>query len=130
MIRRVFAYTLLSLVAISGSTLVPSKARGMQDSCREGRDAWVADNLAKMESIRAGMTRGQLMQVFTTQGGFSNGLRRTFVSRECLYFKVDVEFKPFGRPDRDSNGRVTVEEDARDVIVKISRPYLEFAVTD
>jgi hypothetical protein len=70
------------------------------------------------------------MKVFRTEGGFSTGLRRTFVSRECAYFKVDVEFRAVGRPDRDSDGRVTLEEDARDIIVKISRPYLQFAIAD
>jgi hypothetical protein len=35
-----------------------------------------------------------------------------------------------GRPDRDSDGRATLEEDARDIIVKISRPYLQFTVAD
>ena len=76
------------------------------------------------------MTREELMKVFGTEGGLSTGLHRTFVSRECPYFKVDVEFRAVGRPDRDSGGRVTLEEDARDIIVKISRPYLQFSIVD
>jgi len=76
------------------------------------------------------MTREELMKVFRTEGGLSTGLHRTFVSRECPYFKVDVEFRAVGRPDRDSDGRVTLEEDARDIIVKISRPYLQFSIVD
>ena len=76
------------------------------------------------------MTREELMKVFRTEGGLSTGLHRTFVSRECPYFKVDVEFRAVGRPDRDSDGRVTLEEDARDVIVQISRPYLQFSIAD
>jgi hypothetical protein len=83
-----------------------------------------------MESIRPGVTREELMRVFRTEGGLSTGLHRTFVSRECPYFKVDVEFRAVGRPDRDSDGRVTLEEDARDIIVKISRPYLQFSIVD
>jgi hypothetical protein len=70
------------------------------------------------------------MKVFTTEGGLSNGLRRTFVSRDCSYFKIDVEFKAVGRPDRDSDGRVTLEEDSRDIIVRVSLPYLQFAIGD
>jgi hypothetical protein len=83
-----------------------------------------------MESIRPGMAREELMKVFRTEGGLSTGLHRTFVSRECPYFKVDVQFRAVGRPDRDSDGRVTLEEDARDIIVKISRPYLQFSIVD
>ena len=70
------------------------------------------------------------MKVFRTEGGLSTGLHRTFVSRESPYFKIDVEFRAVGRPDRDSDGRVTLEEDARDVIVKLSRPYLQFTIAD
>jgi hypothetical protein len=83
-----------------------------------------------MQTIKPGMTRNDLLKVFTIEGGLSTGLQRTFVSRDCLYFKVDVEFEAVGRPSRDQDGRVTLMEDGRDVIVKISRPYLEFAVFD
>ena len=107
-----------------------AKPTAPQDSCPQTRDEWVKDTLAKMESIRPGMTREELMKVFRTEGGLSTGLRRTFVSRECAYFKVDVEFRAVGRPDRDSDGRVTLEEDARDVIIQISRPYLQFSIGD
>ena len=68
--------------------------------------------------------------LFTTEGGLSTGLRRTFVSRDCPYFKVDVEFQAVGRPDRDGNGRVTLVEDGQDIIQKISRPYLQFTIAD
>jgi hypothetical protein len=109
---------------------VKSIASSPQDSCSENRDEWVKDSLEKMESIRPGMTREELMRLFRTEGGLSTGLHRTLVSQECPYFKVDVEFRGVGRPDRDSEGRVTLEEDARDVIVQISRPYLQFGIAD
>jgi hypothetical protein len=83
-----------------------------------------------METIKPGMTRGDILAVFTTGGGLSTGLRRTFVSRDCPYFKVDVEFKAVGRADCDKQGRVTLDEDSRDIIVKISRPYLQFSIMD
>jgi hypothetical protein len=57
-------------------------------------------------------------------------LQRTFVSRDCGYFKVDVKFRAVGGPDRDSDGRVTDIEDPRDEIVEISRPYLGFSIMD
>jgi hypothetical protein len=76
------------------------------------------------------MARGDLLKVFTMEGGLSTGLQRTFVSRECPYFKVDVEFQAVGRPDRDEDGRVTMVEDSRDIILKISQPYLQFSIKD
>jgi len=83
-----------------------------------------------MQTIKPGMTREALLTVFTTEGGLSTGLQRRFVSRDCPYFKVDVEFQAVGRPNRDGDGRVTLEEGSQDIILKISRPYLQFSVLD
>ena len=96
----------------------------------DGHVAWVIEVLKRMLTIKPGMTREALLKVFTTDGGLSTGLHRTFVSRDCPYFKVDIEFKAVGRPDRDDQGRVTLTEDPRDLIVTISRPYLAFSVID
>ncbi len=83
-----------------------------------------------MEAVRPGMTREELLKVFKTEGGLSTGLHRTFVSQDCPYFKVDVDFEAVGRPDQGEDGRVTLEEDSRDIIVKVSRPYLQFTIAD
>ena len=76
------------------------------------------------------MTRADLLKVFTTEGGLSTDLRRTYVYRGCPYIKVDVEFDAVGRPARDSEGRVTLLEGDRDIMTKISKPYLEWNVLD
>lgn len=83
-----------------------------------------------MEAIKPGMTRETLLTVFKGEGGLSTGLQRTYVSQDCPYFKVDVEFEAVGRPNRDIDGRVTLVEDPRDRITKISRPYLQFSILD
>jgi hypothetical protein len=83
-----------------------------------------------MESIHPGMTRENLLTVFTIEVGLSTGLRRTFVSRDCPYFKVDVEFQAVGRPERDGEGRVTLVAGNEDIILVISKPYLEFSIMD
>jgi hypothetical protein len=59
-----------------------------------------------MQKIKVGMTRADLLKVFTTEGGLSTSLNRTFVYRDCSYIKVDVEFEAVGRPARDADGRV------------------------
>jgi hypothetical protein len=92
--------------------------------------AWVAAAMIRMQTIKAGMTRSDLLSAFTPEGGPSTGSRRTYVSRDCPYFKVDVEFQAVGRPDRDKDGRVTLVEDSRDVILKVSQPYLQFSILD
>jgi len=91
---------------------------------------WVARALEKMETIKPGMTRQDLLEVFSTEGGLSTGLRRTFVSQDCPYFKVVVEFKAVAQPDRGNAGFVTSVEDNRDIIVSVSKPFLQFSITD
>ncbi len=95
---------------------------------RRDHEAWLTQVLGKMGTIKPGMTRWDVLHVFraeegaprlfTTVGGPPTGLRReTFVSQDCPYFKIDVEFKP----EAVSN---------RDVIVKVSKPYVQFATTN
>ncbi len=107
-----------------------SQAETSQSPPSCDHSAWVVQTLLKMNTIKAGMTREALLKVFTIEGGISTRLRRTFVSRSCPYFKVDVQFQAVDHPNRESDGRVTIIEDGRDVIVKISTPYLQFAIAD
>lgn len=92
--------------------------------------AWVTEVLKRMQTIKPGATRRAVLTVFTTEGGLSTGLRRTYVSRDCPYFKVDVEFQAVGRPNRDADGRETLVEGDEDIILEISRPYLQFSIGD
>ena len=101
-----------------------------QEPCAADHREWVGDELKKMETIKPGITRERLLEIFTTEGGTSTSLQRTFVSRDCPYFKVEVTFEAVGRPRHDDEGRVSLEEDRRDVIVKISQPYPQFSIVD
>jgi len=127
MTRRLLALALLSTTLIEPSALHAAPRQGQTPSSLD-HVFWVAEALKRIETIKPGMTREDLLRVFTTEGGLSTGLHRTFVSRDCPYFKVDVTFEAVGRPSRDSGGRVTLQEDSRDVIVQISRPYLQFMI--
>lgn len=130
MIRRLLVLISLSMITISSWSSVRLTHSGSQEACAQDHQVWVTHALEKMETIKPGMTREELLRVFTTEGGLSTGLHRTFVSMDCSYFKIDVDFEAVGRPNRDKDGRVTLEEGQRDIIVKISRPYLQFSITD
>jgi hypothetical protein len=108
--------------------IVAAPSRAQQTS--RAHVAWVADVLTKMQTIKPGMTRKTLLTVFTTEGGLYTDLRRTFVSRDCPLFKIDVEFQAVGRPAQDKDGRVTLAEGDDDIIVKVSAPYLQFSIRD
>lgn len=130
MIRRLFVLLLLSIIAIGGSASFRPTQSASSEPCAQDHEVWLTHILEKMEPIKPGMTRMDLLKVFKTEGGLSTGLRRTFVSRECPFFKVVVEFKAVARPDSDNAGFATLSEDNRDTIVKISKPYVQFATAD
>jgi hypothetical protein len=98
-------------------------AASSSQAAPEDHAAWVAETLQRMMTVKPGMTRGDLLTVFTTEGGLSTPWERRYVSRDCRYFKVDVKFEPAG-------GQVTSTEDNRDIIRTISRPYLQFSIAD
>lgn len=122
---------MLASSAICGAAITHADYKEEQErKSRQAHMAWVSEVLQRMLTIKPGMTRKTLLTVFTTEGGLSMGLQRTFVSRDCPYFKVDVTFHAVGRPDRDTDGRVTSIEGDDDNILTISRPYLAFSVMD
>jgi len=131
MISRFLLLAVLSGVAVSGAiSFRPTEETSRVQALDKDHTAWVGESLKRMQTIKPGMTRTDLLKVFATEGGLSTGLQRTFVSQDCPYFKVDVEFEAVGRPSRDANGRVTLVEGNHDIIVKISRPYLQFSIMD
>jgi hypothetical protein len=129
MMQRLRVSVLLAGASIGGANALQASPQAEGQSPR-GHVAWVVQALMRMQTIKPGMMREALLAVFTTEGGISTGLRRTFVSRDCPYFKVDVEFQAVGRPNRTEDGRVTFVEGSQDIILKISRPYLEFSILD
>jgi hypothetical protein len=131
MVIRLLVFAVLSSAAIGSAISVRATP---QQSQRQSTDmehvAWVGQSLKRMQTIQPGMTRSDLLKVFTMEGGISTALHRTFISRDCPYFHVEVEFKAVGRPNHDANGRETMVEGSQDTIIKISRPYLQSPIAD
>jgi hypothetical protein len=130
--RRAAGIALLIGLASGGSAPIHGARLLEQAQSQPNHVKWVEETLGRMQTVVPGMTRTQLLAVFNTEGGAVTRLRRTYVSRECPYFKVDVEFEAVGRQDRkDAEGRVlTLVEGPDDRIVRISRPYLQFSTLD
>jgi hypothetical protein len=82
--------------------------------------AWVAGVLRATQTITVGMTRSDLMKMFTTEGGLSTISQRTYIYRQCPFIKVDVKFTASSHD----------EELPTDKIVEVSRPYLAWSVMD
>lgn len=108
---KILQTALLLLVAISGSAFSQDKSH----------EEWVEQSLAHIESVKPGMTRAQLLKVFSEEGGLSTPSHRTYVYQECHYFKVDVDFSI--KPGQAS-------ENPTDEIARISVPYIALSILD
>ena len=117
---------LITTVAVGLITLVciapglPSQSGG---TGTDEHTAWIAKSLKEMESVKAGMTRGELLKVFKEEGGISTRKWRRYAYRDCRYIKVDVEFEPAGDPNQ-------MNPNSLDKITKISKPFLEWSIAD
>jgi hypothetical protein len=85
--------------------------------------------LTDVSSIQSGMTRAELLRVFTTEGGLSTRDEQRYVYRRCPYIKVMVTFRRPADADDDWGG-APEEERAGDIIQSISKPFLEYSITD
>lgn len=107
-----------------------SRTQVQDESVPEGSDyaqertKWIAKVLRQIQKIQPGMTRQDLLKVFTTEGGLSNRFQRTYVYSGCSFIKVNVRFKA---TKDEANALI---EDSDDVIESISQPYLAWGVTD
>jgi len=83
-------------------------------------DRWVGKALKDMQAIRVGMTRQDVLTVFTQPGGFfySSRAKGTYAYKKSPYIRIDVEFSPAAGTD------ASAPENPKDVITAISKPYL------
>lgn len=125
--KRRRALVMLASSAIGAGALNASSSD--RDQQCEDHEAWVADVLQEILTVKPGMTRRDLLELFTTGGGISSRTWRTYVSKRCVLFQVDVEFQAVGEPDIGDTPGFLYEADD-DIILKISRPYLQFEVKD
>ena len=82
---------------------------------------WVLKVMREIDTVRAGMTRKELMKVFKEEGRISTRTHRTYVDKDCPYVKVDVVFSSVDAEE---------QEGGDDKIVSISGPYLAYAIMD
>lgn len=124
--RRTILRHLATAAVWGGMTQFASPAKSQCDSQSDHR-AWVEQSLERMLTIQPGVTRHELMKVFTTEGGISTAMQRTFVSRDCPYFKVNVNFRRAVQGDKQTDWLQELDDD---VITTISGPYLQFSIMD
>ena len=118
---RIIAILLFAVVIV---LLVVSFANPQKvKSSATNHSQWVANSLKEIQTVKVGMTRQDLLKIFTTEGGWATRRSRTYVYRQCHYIKVHVEFESVGEPKDNSR------EFGNDKIIS-PKPYLENMVID
>jgi len=115
-LKKSFVLPLLWMVVIVGQSVYSQSL----SKTEQEHMAWIDSVLRSIHTVKVGMTRADLMKVFTTEGGISDAMQRTYIYRGCGYIKVDVKFAATGPFDERPDDR----------ILEISRPYLDWAVSD
>lgn len=87
---------------------------------------WIQHVIRSLSNITPGMRRKALNRILDEDGGMSSRSQGRYAYRHCPYIKVDVEFSPV---DEDAS-RSADGWSPDDKIVKISRPYLEYPISD
>ena len=114
----------ISSISLLMSIIIISARTGQTETETITHSEWVQRSLTAIETIKVGMTRQDLLKLFTVEGGISTRTSRTYVFRECPYIKVNVRFEPVGAPQDKLKGH------DQDRIISISKPYLERSVID
>jgi len=120
-----FAIALLSVSSLHnayGAPKAPSARTVDAQAAASSHTRWIAHSLREMQTIQIGMTRAQLLKVFRTEGGLSTRQWRRYVYRDCPCIKVNVRFKAY------ASSKYPHAESARDRIVAISQPFLEWSI--
>lgn len=124
-ILNIFRIVLVLCVGLVIS-LCLANGEAQQAKPNQEHTVWVEKCLRDFESVKPGMTRGEIEKKFPMDGGLQVVSPVRFTHPECGYFKVDVEFD-FKHNEKDQN-RAIISPD--DKAMKISRPYIERPIMD
>lgn len=122
--RRIASASVTALLCALLVFAARSTSTARNGDARSERIAWVARCMKQIQTVQPGMKRKEMEKVLTTEGGLYSPTTGHYVSRECPYFKVDVEFAA----KRGKDGRMF--SGAEDKITKVSRPYMEWEIDD
>ena len=124
-VKNLIAPIVLSAACLFLQPLKPATQVRVVSSEEEKHEAWLLDRLREARSIKAGMSKADLLKVFNPDGGLQRIPPERYVLRTCYYIKVDVRFqlpgeRPLAKIPPDSELRILV----------ISKPYLELPIAD
>ena|SRR5215831_13285203 len=116
MLRRLKKLMIGWVILTSGVLLV--HAQKATEQCHA-----ITEVLQVVNGLKPGASRAQLEKAFLLDGGMQFAGHTRYVFRTCHYIKLDVIFAGDGIDRR-------TELLSTDKIVNVSKPYLDFPVTD
>ena len=110
----------VGLLVISGAlTYLPAQTANDQ-----AHQQWLEERYKEATSIKAGMTRADLLRVFEEDGGLQTIPAGRYVLKSCRLIQIEVKF----------DGKYGVDykpmPDEKLKIVEVSKPYLERMAVD
>lgn len=115
---------ILSVMLVLLGCAVFARENADADCSQREHTQWIASVLSRTNAVKAGMTRKDLLKVYTEEGGISTRKQRTYGLKGCPYIHVDVHFAPAG------DERSILVENLNDKILDISKPYLDYSHAD
>jgi outer membrane protein assembly factor BamE (lipoprotein component of BamABCDE complex) len=128
---RKLGWTMLAVLTIAAASSPAQEAVANGRTLQVDREhtQWIDQVMRSIATIKPGMTRKDLRKVLGEEGGVSTRTRRRYAYIHCPHIKVDVDFAPVEDPNATS-GKVSMEENPDDRIVKVSQPFLQYSIMD
>jgi hypothetical protein len=114
-----FAIAVLSAAQLHGQS--PKRPGSSSDQCC----SVVQNALQALDRIRKGTKRSEIEEQFVIDGGLFSRERTRYSFRLCPLIKVDIAFDA---DPKDSAGFATGSPN--DTVSAVSKPYIEYPVTD
>jgi len=108
------------LLVIAGARTYPLA----QTANGQAHEQWLEERYKEAISIKAGMTRADLLKLFEEDGGLQSIPAGRYVLKSCHLIQIQVKFDT----EYGVNYKPTLDENLK--IVEVSRPYLEHMAID
>jgi hypothetical protein len=122
--RIIFASLLvLAVMAVSNSV----GAEGSNDGVEGAHQQWLLDRLKDAKSIKPGMSRTQLLELFEEEGGWETEPPQRYILKRCALMHLDVQFHPV---DEWQAKKHPAKADDLLQITTVSKVYLDYLARD
>ena len=111
------------IIFLAGCIALSSNTDGLCAPVPQDAEAVITEALRAAGDLKVGDTRACVERSFELEGGLQIREKSRYVFKNCGYIKIDVEFSKKG-------DALPAGFPFTDIVVHVSKPYLEYAITD